>query len=203
MSSVAVRVAEVTQWTDLLTFAWNRRVAFISPILHIGMRTMRFAWSHCIRTVPLLSPTYSIQFNQLGWGSKTDWIYTIQGDSKPLRQTLRVDRVNNKEHFLLNVFWSVVSKLPLILLIYFFFSRAYINVMRFCAPLFVCWHVCKNREELETILLQSWCLRYICLRLTFNEITWQYLFLAVICVESVQCNHQLKQSWTESTGRNG
>ena len=26
----------------------------------------------------------------------------IQGDSKPLRQTLRVDRANNKEYFLLN-----------------------------------------------------------------------------------------------------
>ena len=26
----------------------------------------------------------------------------IQGDSKPLRQTMRVDRVNNKENFLLN-----------------------------------------------------------------------------------------------------
>ena len=26
----------------------------------------------------------------------------IQGDSKPLRQTLRFDRANNKEHFLLN-----------------------------------------------------------------------------------------------------
>ena len=26
----------------------------------------------------------------------------IQGDSKPLRQTMRVDRANNKEHFLLN-----------------------------------------------------------------------------------------------------
>ena len=26
----------------------------------------------------------------------------IQSDSKPLRQTLRVDRVNNKEYFLLN-----------------------------------------------------------------------------------------------------
>ena len=29
-------------------------------------------------------------------------LWTIQGDSKPLRQTLRVDRVNNKKHFLLN-----------------------------------------------------------------------------------------------------
>ena len=26
----------------------------------------------------------------------------IQGDSKSLRQTLRVDKANNKEHFLLN-----------------------------------------------------------------------------------------------------
>ena len=81
------------------------------------------------------------------------------------------------------------------LLIYFYlFARAYINVMRLCAPLFVCRHVCKNREG---------CLRYICLRLTFNENTWQYLFLALFCVESVQCDNQLKQSWTETTGRNG
>ena len=28
--------------------------------------------------------------------------FEIQSDSKPLRQTLRVDRVNNKEHVLLN-----------------------------------------------------------------------------------------------------
>ena len=91
------------------------------------------------------------------------------------------------------LFWSY----HWFLLIYFyFFARAYINVMRLCAPLFVCWHVCKNREGLETILLQPWCLRYICLRLTINENTWQYLFLALFCVESVQCNHQLKQSWT-------
>ena len=44
--------------------------------------------------------------------------FNIQGDSKPLRQTLRVDRVNNKEHFLLNNLCllkrRVVSKLPLI-----------------------------------------------------------------------------------------
>ena len=64
--------------------------------------------------------------------------------------------------------------------------------MLLCAPLFVCWHVCKNREGLETILLQPWCLRYICVRLTFNENTWQYLFLVLFCVESVQCNHQLR-----------
>ena len=43
----------------------------------------------------------------------------IQGDLKPLRQTLRVDRVNNKEHFfLLNnlclLTRRVVSKLPLV-----------------------------------------------------------------------------------------
>ena len=43
-----------------------------------------------------------------------------------------------------------------------------------------------------TILLQPWCLQYICLRLTFNENTWQYIFLALFCVESVQCNHQLR-----------
>ena len=77
------------------------------------------------------------------------------------------------------------------LLIYFFFAWAYINVMRLCAPLSVCWHVCKNREGLETILLQPWCLWYICLCLTFNENSWQYLFLVLFCVESVQCNHQL------------
>ena len=45
---------------------------------------------------------------------------------------------------------------------------------------------------METILLQPWCLRYICVRLTFNENTWQYLFLALFFVESVQCNHQLR-----------
>ena len=59
--------------------------------------------------------------------------------------------------------------------------------MRLCATLFVCWHVCKNRAGLDMILLQPLCLWYICLRLT-----WQYLFLALFCVESVQCNHQLK-----------
>ena len=42
------------------------------------------------------------------------------------------------------------------------------------------------------ILLQPLCLWYICLRLTFNENTWQYLFLALFCVESVQHNHQLR-----------
>ena len=42
--------------------------------------------------------------------------------------------------------------------------RAYIIVMRLCALLFVCWHVSKNWEGLETILLQPWCLRYICLK---------------------------------------
>ena len=31
-----------------------------------------------------------------------EYSLNIQGDSKPLRQTLRVDRANNKEHFLLN-----------------------------------------------------------------------------------------------------
>ena len=64
--------------------------------------------------------------------------------------------------------------------------------MRLCAPLLVCWHVCKNREGLETIPLQPRCLRYISLRLTFNENTWQYLFLSLFCLESVQCNHQLR-----------
>ena len=131
----------------------------------------------------------------------------IQGDSRPLRQTLRVDRVKDKEHFFVKQpmsFQASFRSYHWFLLIYFyFFARAYINVMRLCAPLFVCWHVCKNREGLETILLQPWCLRYICLRLTFNENTWQYLFLALFCVESVQCNHQLKQSWTGSTVRNG
>ena len=76
--------------------------------------------------------------------------------------------------------------------IFIFFAWAYINLLRLYALLFVCWHVCKNREGLEMILLQSWCLRYTCLRLTFNENTWQYLFLALFYVESVQCDHQLR-----------
>ena len=42
----------------------------------------------------------------LGTGRTMQKIWTngniIQGDSKPLRQTLRVDRATNKEHFLLN-----------------------------------------------------------------------------------------------------
>ena len=43
----------------------------------------------------------------------------------------------------------------------------------------------------ETILLQPWCLRYICLRSTFNESTWKCLFLVLFYVESVQC-YQLR-----------
>ena len=42
------------------------------------------------------------------------------------------------------------------------------------------------------ILLQPWCLWYICLHLTFNENTWYYLFLVLFCVASVQCNHKLR-----------
>ena len=47
---------------------------------------------------------------------------------------------------------------------FYFFARAYVNIMRLFAPLFVYSHVCKNWEGLQTILLQPWCLRYICLR---------------------------------------
>ena len=40
----------------------------------------------------------------ISWNRLHNLITTpyIQSDSKPLRQTLRVDRANNKEHFLLN-----------------------------------------------------------------------------------------------------
>ena len=65
-----------------------------------------------------------------------------------------LQRVNNMDHFLLNNLCllkrHVVSKLPLTFVnLFLHFARAYINVMRLCAPLFVCWLVSKNREGFE------------------------------------------------------
>ena len=50
----------------------------------------------------ILKVLYLISFSTRQYAGPKLTCTIIQGDSKPLRQTLRVDRVNNKERFLLN-----------------------------------------------------------------------------------------------------
>ena len=60
---------------------------------HIATFHLRYVFEGTILTaiiIVIVTITVSIR----------SWI--VQGDSKPLRQTLRVDRANSKEHFLLN-----------------------------------------------------------------------------------------------------